>query len=340
MKQNMRKLLMDQTADLTAASSIVAEKKSEVSDEKPKTAPGLMAALSAAQVRIKELEGQSIAAEVDTNKVRPNPFQPRTKFDEIKLKELAASIQAIGLLQAVLVRRVVVIQDGVEVEWFELIAGERRWRAHKLVNIEKIKVNVTEASDVDMAVLALAENVSREDLTDYEIAKGIYRIEDQFPGRKAMAAEIGISRGNLYRYLAFKELPSYMLMDLDVTPDLLGGTQASDIVAVLKKYGTDAEPTAREFWKQLKAEILEQSKFAPLLESAMERKAAGGSGEVSTQRDIRKLYLGKKQAGSITKDAANFSIKLKATMLDDAKEERIRGLIGELFEIEKEPLAA
>ncbi|WP_232444519.1 ParB/RepB/Spo0J family partition protein [Burkholderia ubonensis] len=298
-------------------------------DDRPKTAVGAMAALSAAKQRIAELEAQGAQSTAPLAKLRRNPWQPRIKFDEKKLAELAESIREAGLLQPILVRR----REDEHGEYFEVIAGERRWRAHEMNGMTEIKVIITDASDADMAILALAENISRQDLTDYEIAKGMIRAEKEFPNRKRMAEGMGIPRSALYRYLAFANLPAFMIEDLEQNPEIFGGNAAHDTAAVLKKFQADAagvDKVARELWKQLLSGSLDQTKFAAVLEGAMTRKDAGPS--VPSQRDIRKVYAGNAHAGSITKDAVNFTVKLKSSLLTEAKEERIRKLIAELFE--------
>ncbi|WP_455289757.1 ParB/RepB/Spo0J family partition protein [Cupriavidus necator] len=325
---NMRKRMLEQTANLTPTNEIKVDGTSEVND-RPKTAPGMMAALSAAQLRIKELEAKGAQNTIPMEKIRRNPWQPRMKFDEARLIELAESISELGLLQPVLVRRVAA--DNGHGDFYELIAGERRWRAHQLNSATEIKAIIVDASDADMAVLALAENISRADLTDYEISKAMRRAEKEFPDRKRMAEAMGLGRATLYRYLAYEKLPEFMLTDLENDPSSFGGNAASDTVSVLTKYGKDAEAAALELWKQLRAGSLDQSKFSATLEGAILRRDGSPGAGATSQRDIHKVYAGKSQAGSITKDAVHFTVKLKSTVLTAAQEERIRSLVSELF---------
>lgn len=314
----------DKTVNLRPTSDIA---MSEVKpDDKVRTGPGMAIALATAKARVEELESKGHQGTVKVAEVRPNPWQPRTDFDPEAMDELIQSIKELGLIQPILVRRVSVAEDE---EYFELVAGERRWRAHQVLGLEDIKAVISEASDADMAVLALAENISRADLSDYEIAKAMRRAEKEFRMRTHLAEAMGLSRSSLYRYFAFDSLPDFMRDDLEKTPQLLGGNAASDIAAVLKKYGESALPFAKELWQQLVAGTLQQIKFAKLLEATLIRKEApaiGGS------RDIHKVYAGKEQAGSITKDAVNFTVKLKSAVLTEAQEEQIRNLIRELFD--------
>jgi ParB family chromosome partitioning protein len=326
---NIRKRMMEQTAGLPSMDDIAVDETPPANEERPKTAVGTMAALSAAQIRIKELEEKGAQTTIHVEKIRRNPWQPRKRFVEEKLQELAENIREVGLMQPILVRRAKV-QDGEE-QYFELIAGERRLRAHQIIEAAEIKALILDATDADMAVWAMTENINREDLTDYEIARGMIRAEKEFPSRKRMAEGIGINRTALYRYLAFGNLPSFMIDDLDKRPEMFGGNAAHDTVAVFKKFGGSAEQVARELWQQVLSGSLDQTKYAATLESTLNRKDAG-HGATPTQRDIHKVYAGKAQAGSITKDAVNFTVKLRSAVLTAVQEERIRKLIDELFD--------
>lgn len=357
---SFRDKMLAKTADLPNAKDIKVQLPAP-GTEQPVTPVGTMAQLShtrqelgKANEKIVALEARLAAAGssalIAVDKVRRNPWQPRIKFDPLKLTELAESIREIGQLQPVLVR-CILKADG-EVDYYELIAGERRWRAHQQNGMTEIMAVVTKASDADMAIMALAENISRDDLDDYEIAKSVRLAEKEFKKRSHLAEALGISRGNMYRFFAFGDLPEFITQDLEEEPGLLGGNAANDIAKVLKKCRESsqeevarAEKLAQDFWKQLKAGSLDQGKFATVLEGALQQRdvgpavpgasaeagAAGAASGVTANREIRKVFAGKAQAGSITKDAANFTVKLKSTLVTPAKEARIRQLIDELF---------
>jgi len=104
--------------------------------------------------------------EIPIAQVEPNPHQPRTRFDDSSLRELADSILATGVLQPIIVRR------RLEDDGFQVVAGERRLRAAQLAGIESIPAIVREVDDREMLELALVENVQREDLTPIDEAKG------------------------------------------------------------------------------------------------------------------------------------------------------------------------
>lgn len=112
-----------------------------------------------------EVQPKSGPREIPTDDIGPNPFQPRSRFDEASLKELAASIRATGVLQPVLVRK----SGG---DGYELVAGERRLRAAQMAGVTAIPAIVRDVGDREMLELALVENVQREDLNPMDEAKG------------------------------------------------------------------------------------------------------------------------------------------------------------------------
>jgi ParB family chromosome partitioning protein len=224
------------------------------------------------------------------------------------------------LLQPIVVRRVEI--------GYQIVAGERRWRAHKLVGLQEIKALIVECSDQDMAVFALVENIGRDDLSDYEISMSLRRTEKEFPNRKRLAEAMGMSRRGLYRYLAFESLPAFITRDLDINPILLGGNAADAIASVIKKHGEKASAAARELWPDVVSGNLDQGKFAPAVAALVSRQT---SSRTASERSIEKFFAGKNHAGSITKDVNSFTVKIKTGILSDAQESRIRQVINELF---------
>lgn len=319
---NIRTRMAEQTANLRAASEIP---KDEVAaarqpNDKPKTGPGMAAALAAANIKIQELESRGAQSVLPVSEIVPNPWQPRRVFNEAKLSELAESIREVGLLQPIVVRRA----DSA----YQIVAGERRWRAHKLIGLEEIKVLVVDCTDQDMAVLALVENIGRDDLADYEVSISIRRTEKEFPNRTRLAEAVGMSRRGLYRYLAFDALPAFITSDLDINPTLIGGNAADAIANVIKKHGEKAVAAARELWPHVVSGNLDQGKFAPAIAALIGRRA---SSTTARERSIEKFFAGNTHAGSITKDVNSFTVKIKTGVLSDAQEVRIRQVISELF---------
>lgn len=319
---NMREQLLAKTAGIRATSSINGDEVKRTS--RTQTAPGLAGALAVAQLRVQELEATGAASQLEVSAVIANPWQPRRVFNEAKLVELAESIREVGLMQPIVVRR-----SG---EIYQIVAGERRWRAHKLLALDAIKAVVVECSDSDMAVLALVENVSRDDLSDYEIAMSLRQSENEFPDRKRMAEALGMSRSGLYQFLAFENLPDFIKKDLDIQPRLLGGTAAQAIVSAIKKIGDGGLRAASEIWPLVVRGDMEQGKAAAAIKAMAVRRTTEASS--ASARSIDKFFAGKEHAGSITKDVSGITVKIRSGVLTDAQESQIRSLLSQMFRAE------
>ena len=166
----------------------------------------------------------------------PGAYQPRTRMDEGALYELAESIKVQGILQPILVRQ---LQDGPNQGKYEIIAGERRFRAAKLAGLDSVPVLVRDVSNEAAAAMALIENIQREDLNPLEEAQGLQRLVKEFGLTHEQAAQaVGRSRSaasNLLRLLNLAEPVQVMLMagDLDMghARALLGLDRAAQITA-------------------------------------------------------------------------------------------------------------
>ena len=138
--------------------------------------------------------------EVDLDLIDPNPLQPRTRFDDVKLQELAESISSAGLVQPIVVRR--------RGERFEIVAGERRWRAAQIAGLLKLPVHVSDVSDEKLLQTALIENIQREDLNPIEEAQAYKRLGDESGlTQEQIAAAVGKDRASVANYLRLLRLP-------------------------------------------------------------------------------------------------------------------------------------
>lgn len=136
--------------------------------------------------------------------IRPGSFQPRSHFDEEALLELAASIKEHGVLQPLLIRPV-----SNEVDQFEIIAGERRWRAAQKAQLHEVPVIIQDFSDQTALEIGLIENLQREDLNSIEEASGYARLMDQFGyTQEKLAEKVGKSRSYVANTLRLLKLPS------------------------------------------------------------------------------------------------------------------------------------
>lgn len=138
---------------------------------------------------------------VPVDNITPNPNQPRTAFSDESIRDLATSIRTAGLLQPLIVRP----KDG---NTYELVAGERRWRAAKLAGLATVPVVIRELSDAQSLELALIENLQREDLTPIERATAYQHYLDTFRGTiDKLAQRLSESRANVSNYLRLLKLP-------------------------------------------------------------------------------------------------------------------------------------
>lgn len=272
--------------------------------------------ISALEAKVRDLESTAILVA----NISPNPWQPRKEFNEEDIRSLADSISEVGLIQPVIVRSVGIPNT------FQLVTGERRWRAHQLLSLTEIKAVVVAVSDQEMAMMALAENIARKDLTAYEISKGVRAVQQQFKTAKRLAESVGINRTELYKYLAFADLPDFVIADLEVSPGILGRDAAMDIMSAVKKHGQPATDAIEKLWPQVKSGNLNQTKLAPTIEASILRGTT-----IRTDRDIKKLFIGKEQAGSITRDAAALTIKIRTAALSNDKEARLRTFVQQLL---------
>lgn len=129
-------------------------------------------------------------AQIPVDSIDPNPFQPRRSFPQETLKELADSIRSTGVVQPVLLRKGAEPSDR-----FQLVAGERRWRAARLAGLDSLPAVIRELSDTDALEYALTENLLREDLNPLEVARAYETLQKQFRlSHEEIAARLGISR--------------------------------------------------------------------------------------------------------------------------------------------------
>ena len=150
---------------------------------------------------------QERALDVDTDLLRPNKFQPRTQIDEQRIDDLARSIKSNGIIQPIVVRR-----NGVD---FEIVAGERRWRAAQRAGLLKVPVVVRDVPDDRLLAVALIENIQREDLNPIEEALAYRRLADEFHlTQEQIADAVGKDRSSVANYMRLLRLP------LDVRTDV------------------------------------------------------------------------------------------------------------------------
>ena len=156
---------------------------------------------------------------IPVSEIRPNPYQPRTNFDEEALRELTESIREHGVFTPVLIRKSPV--------GYELIAGERRLRASKLAGLKEIPANVLEIDDRAMMEISILENVQREDLSVIEEAKGYQQLQERFGyTQEELSERIGKSRSHITNILRLLRLPEGIREDVNAGKISFGHARA------------------------------------------------------------------------------------------------------------------
>ena len=141
-------------------------------------------------------------SEIEISKIEPNPYQPRTEFNQEALEELAASIKLLGLIQPITLRP---LANGR----YQIISGERRFRASQLAGLERIPAYLRKTDDQGMLEMAIVENIQREDLDAIEVALSFQRlIEECSLTQEAMAERVGKKRATVTNYLRLLRLPA------------------------------------------------------------------------------------------------------------------------------------
>lgn len=166
---------------------------------------GLDALISTEAVRP---QGSSTISEVPISQIEPNPNQPRREFDQDALNELANSIRQIGIIQPITLRQ-------IDDNRFQIIAGERRWRASQIAELKAIPAYIRTIKDENVMEMALVENIQREDLNSIEIALAYeHLITNTGMTQERVAERVGKSRTAITNYLRLLKLPAQVQMAL------------------------------------------------------------------------------------------------------------------------------
>ena len=224
---------------------------------------GLSALIPRAPDPQEDKQAAPSSLEVAVDRITPSPFQPRRSFDEGKIEELAASIRNQGIIQPLVVR-----PRGDD---YELIAGERRWRAAIKAGLGRVPVVVRSANDHEALQLALVENLQREDLNPIEEAAGYRRLQEEFQwSQEEMAEKVGKSRPAIANSLRLLALPAEVQRELSA-----GNLPAGQARALL---GLHTEP---------------------LILSACREVIAKGLSTRETEKMVRQLIVGRKRRHAV-----------------------------------------
>jgi ParB family chromosome partitioning protein len=207
---------------------------------------GLSALLGDSAEDYAQLDRLRAVRTVAVDQLHPSPYQPRRRMDEDDLRDLAQSITEKGVLQPILVRRAAAEDGG-----FEIIAGERRWRAAQMAHLHEVPVVIRELSDREALEIALIENLQRQDLTAIEEAEGYRRLMEEFAHtQEALARAIGKSRSHVANTLRLLSLPAPVKVLLDTgeltaghARALIGASDPESLAKVVLKRGLNVRQT-------------------------------------------------------------------------------------------------
>jgi ParB family chromosome partitioning protein len=234
-----------------------------LSTQKKGLGRGLSALIPTAAEPIAQTPQDSSPKQIAVERITASPFQPRRTFDEVKIEELAASIRNQGIIQPLVVRP---RGDG-----FELIAGERRWRAAMRAGLSRVPVVIRNASDLEALQLALVENLQREDLNAIEEASGYRRLQEEFHwSQEEMADKVGKSRPAIANALRLLTLPT------EVQQEVTAGKLPAGHARALLGLHTE-----------------------PLIISACREVIAKGLSTRETEKMVRILLMGRKRRGRL-----------------------------------------
>jgi len=201
---------------------------------------------------------------VPIEKVFPNPDQPRRSFTDQHLQDLSASIKAKGIIQPLIVRKRANGKDE-----YEIVAGERRWRAAQMAQLHEIPILVRDFTDTEVLEVAIIENIQRADLNPVEEAVGYRQLMDKFGHtQEKLAEELGKSRSHIANLMRLLQLPS------DVQDMLVGGKLSAGHARALV---TSDDPSA------LAKQVVQQGLSVRATE-ALAKKKDGGNSSPSSRR--------------------------------------------------------
>jgi ParB family chromosome partitioning protein len=229
--------------------------------------PALGRGLSALLPGKDDVPRGTFPTEVEIGRLKPSRFQPRRDFSESSLADLASSIKEQGIVQPI-----VVVSRG---EYFEIVAGERRWRAAALAGLERVPVTVREkSSDREMLEAALVENLQREDLNPLEAAEAYARLREEFElTQEKIADRVGKDRATIANSLRLLRLP------LTVREKIRAGSLSAGHAKAL------AALTSADDQERLSEEILRRALSVRQTEKRVARMAAGDKVQHEKRRD-------------------------------------------------------
>ena len=207
----------------------------------------------------------------DIDSIRPNPYQPRQRFSDQNLKGLSSSIKEKGIIQPLVVRAV---STG-----YELIVGERRWRAARLAGVKQVPVVVKNVSGAEMIETALVENIQREDLNPLEKADAYYRLIKEFGlTQREVAKRVGQERSTVANFLRLRNLPK------PIKADIINNTLSMGHARAL--LGAETPAQQKEAWHRIVSRNLSVRAAEALVTKLKGRKLRATRAKARTSEDV------------------------------------------------------
>lgn len=282
---------------------------------------GLDSLISTEAVRT---QGSSTISEIPLDQIEPNANQPRSLFDDDKLQELASSIREIGIIQPITLRQTADNR-------FQIIAGERRWRASQIAGLKTIPAYIRTIKDENVMEMALVENIQREDLNPIEIALAYeHLLESSGETQEQVSQRVGKSRANVTNYLRLLKLPAQVQMALQKKEIDMGHARALLAIDSPSTQLKLFKETVKNGWSVRKVEeMVQQLKNGEDIESGKKKIAAKTKlpEEFGILRDRLSGFLGTKvQLSCSSKGKGKISIPFN----DEADLERIMNVFDKL----------
>ena len=220
----------------------------------------------------------------DVDAIRVNPYQPRRQFSETELQSLAASIKANGIIQPLVVRSAP--------EGYELIVGERRWRACQMAGLKQVPVVVRDVSALEMLEMALVENIQREDLNPLEKAEAYQRLMDEFDlTQEQVAGRVGQRRSTVANFLRLRSLPK------DIQDDIVNNTLSMGHARAL--LGAETQTQQKAVWRQVVSKGLSVRATEDLVKKLTKSKETPRKPAAASSEDIYLKNLADELARSL-----------------------------------------
>ena len=245
--------------------------------------------------------GSTLFNEIDIDKINPNPNQPRTDFDDEALEELAASIRANGIISPITLRK---ISD----DNYQIIAGERRYRASKLAGLDKIPAYIRDVDDGQVMEMALIENIQREDLNAIESALSYNSLVATLGlTQEALAERVGKKRATITNYLRLLKLPAEIQMGLKDKKIDMGHARA--LVSV-------EEP---EQMLRIYNQVLTEGASVRRTEELVRLAAVGGDVEQPTKKEKERAIMPEEYDALCRELKDKFNAKVKLSYNENGK---------------------